>query len=735
MYYIKSKLKQITNIQEMFLFQIDKTIESSANSQIGNPIPLNIRYDRFYFENEPEEFFSTIPTANLILHKVSDERFVGIIRILDYFIRFVYFNFDYPLFGLDTEGRLIGFNRAFAQNISKSSESLLGRPIGDLISNPPASFQEASHKDFKLPDEQEWAVHLLKDFAKANEPLDINILGDSIKRIATGIVLSNPDHHPYLLFSLNTSIDWMKQDFCLTFKVSATNRLPPSIAMGERPLGREDWGDFNGYILGPDENGKGYLIKRQTIPVYYQKTDTANFGDGLYSIYKINNTFLIYKNGQRVFAYTDIQEINRNETWISFWSFPNQSCLLEQIKLCVRQNKRSEDKEILFSSFIENTSSHFLLSTIGGFFLDFMQQYLYFYKLQGITNIKKKLDILESTKQQETQKAYQANLLLQGYRDSSHTLIGTSKSIVQIRSQAGKIAKADATVLISGETGTGKEVLAHFIHDLSNRKKGAFVKVDCSTLPISLMESLLFGHEKGAFTGADKSKPGLFQEAHNGTLFLDEAGNLSLPAQAKLLQFLQDHSITPIGGQKSVSLNVKVLVASNISLEVLVRQGIFREDLYYRIAVVTLKIPPLRERLDDIPDLCTHFIYNFNVRNNRNIKGLTPEAFEKLYSYSWPGNVRELKNTIERSCLFCGMEMLGVDDIQFQSSPKEPKQSVGRIELSLEEVLELFKKHRGIVKRIAADLNVSRHAVYDFFAKHQIEPNKIRKNPRRNKKG
>ncbi|MDZ7762733.1 MAG: sigma-54 dependent transcriptional regulator [Desulfovermiculus sp.] len=227
-------------------------------------------------------------------------------------------------------------------------------------------------------------------------------------------------------------------------------------------------------------------------------------------------------------------------------------------------------------------------------------------------------------------------------------LIYTSRLMHQTMETAASVAEEDSTVLIRGESGTGKELLARFIHRSSHRCKGRFVPVNCAAIPAGLMESELFGHEKGAFTNADRRSIGKFEYASKGTLFLDEIGDMPLEAQAKLLRVLQEKKVQRVGGKEEIPVNARIVCATNQSLEDHVQQGKFRSDLLYRINVFPIELPPLRERKEDIPVLVSHFLSRFNAGTNLDI---SPQAEDMLHRYSWPGNVRDLANVMERACI------------------------------------------------------------------------------------
>jgi DNA-binding NtrC family response regulator len=241
-----------------------------------------------------------------------------------------------------------------------------------------------------------------------------------------------------------------------------------------------------------------------------------------------------------------------------------------------------------------------------------------------------------------------------------------------------RVAKSNSSVLILGETGVGKERLAHVLHRESSRKDGPFIAVHCGALPESLLESELFGHEQGAFTGATRARRGCFELAHLGTIFLDEIGEMPLHLQSKLLRVLEDHEIRRIGSEKYITVDVRVMAATNRDIEEEVRAKQFRRDLYYRLNVVSLTVPPLRERIEDIPELVDSYIEFLGPRIGCEVSDITDEALEALCDYSWPGNVRELINIIERAMLLCENDVITIDDL--------PQSITGQKELSIQEL-------------------------------------------------
>ncbi|RME22352.1 MAG: sigma-54-dependent Fis family transcriptional regulator [Deltaproteobacteria bacterium] len=242
-------------------------------------------------------------------------------------------------------------------------------------------------------------------------------------------------------------------------------------------------------------------------------------------------------------------------------------------------------------------------------------------------------------------------------------IIGRTPSMKQVYTLIEKVADSPTTVLISGESGTGKELVARALHDSSRRRDAPFVQVNCGAIPDNLFESELFGYERGAFTGAVSSKPGRFELADGGTIFLDEVGELPLDLQVKLLRVLQDGTFERVGGLRSLHADVRVVAATNRDLLAEVRNGRFREDLFYRLNVIPIRLPPLRDRTEDIPLLVEHFLRKFNDRLGKQVRGVTPEAMAALMAHRWPGNIRELENLMERSVLLADGDMLGPQDL------------------------------------------------------------------------
>ncbi len=260
----------------------------------------------------------------------------------------------------------------------------------------------------------------------------------------------------------------------------------------------------------------------------------------------------------------------------------------------------------------------------------------------------------------EQNRELQAKLLKSQNGDE---MIGKSDSLNRVRQMISKAAPARASVLITGESGVGKELVAHAVHEQSERAKGPFVVVHCAALSETLIESELFGYEKGAFTGAENIHKGRFELADGGTIFLDEIGEVNLATQVKLLRVLQEHKFERVGGEKSIEVDVRVVAATNRNLEDEVKAGRFREDLFYRLNVVRIEMPALRERMDDIPLLMHSFLREFNIENKKNIKGFDKASKAAMIKYNWPGNIRELKNAVESAVVMCTGDEIKIEDL------------------------------------------------------------------------
>jgi len=307
-------------------------------------------------------------------------------------------------------------------------------------------------------------------------------------------------------------------------------------------------------------------------------------------------------------------------------------------------------------------------------------------------------------------------------------LIGNSPPMAQVFDTIRQVAPSRATVLITGETGTGKELIAHAVHNLSPRKQGPFVAVHAAALPSALLESELFGHERGAFTGAVERRAGRFELADGGTLFLDEIGEIEPAIQVKLLRALEERAFERVGGQKTIRTDVRVVAATNKDLKKLVAEGKFRDDLFYRLSVVTVWLPPLRDRRDDIPLLVRAFLDEFNRENNKNVREISPEAMNILLAHDWLGNVRELRNCVEQMVVMARGEKLTLRDVPagIRGSADLTKISVVRTGMTVDEaerqlIMQALKATGGNRTTAAPKIGMSRRTLHRKLKKYNLE--------------
>lgn len=320
-------------------------------------------------------------------------------------------------------------------------------------------------------------------------------------------------------------------------------------------------------------------------------------------------------------------------------------------------------------------------------------------------------------------------------------MVGSSRALSELRDMVFQVAKSDATILITGESGTGKELVANLIRESSNRSNKPFLKINCNTINDSLLESDLFGHEKGAFTGADVKRKGKFEVVDGGTIFLDEIGDISPRMQAALLRVLQDGDIIRVGGNSPVKVDVRVIAATNLNLSAMVNKGTFRLDLYYRLNIINISIPPLRERKDDIVDLTTHFIRKYRQAFKKDINFLPQSILDRLLRHDWPGNVRELENVIQRAVLMAKNNVITENELFFDTptngeNPSRQKNYLNHLdsrslkdvvaEVEKDIIIHCLEKNHGNVAETVKQLDIGKTALYDKMKRYNISPKSLK---------
>jgi transcriptional regulator with PAS, ATPase and Fis domain len=350
-----------------------------------------------------------------------------------------------------------------------------------------------------------------------------------------------------------------------------------------------------------------------------------------------------------------------------------------------------------------------------------------------------KISELKESESMRRKLANELNSLKQHLKEqpAEGKMVGSSRALKELRDMVFQVAKSDATILITGESGTGKELVANLLRESSNRNNKPFLKINCNTISDSLLESDLFGHEKGAFTGADGKRVGKFEVVDGGTIFLDEIGDISPRMQAALLRVLQDGEIIRVGGNMPVKIDVRVIAATNRDLASMVREGTFRLDLFYRLNIINISIPPLRERKDDLIDLTTHFIRRYRQAFKKDINFLPQSILERLMEHDWPGNIRELENVIQRAVLMAKNNLITENELFFDMQPGDNHQNHqanylqklnGRTlkdvvaDVEKEIIIYALEKNQGNVAETVKQLDIGKTAFYDKMKRYQISP-------------
>jgi two-component system, NtrC family, response regulator HydG len=324
----------------------------------------------------------------------------------------------------------------------------------------------------------------------------------------------------------------------------------------------------------------------------------------------------------------------------------------------------------------------------------------------------------------------QENLRLKKHLEKEFSfgnIIGRCPAMEELFATLTLVAPSDATVLITGESGTGKELIASALHQQSERKQFPFIKVNCAALNENLLESELFGHEAGAFTGAVARRKGRFEQADKGTLFLDEIGDMSLPTQAKILRVLQEGELDRLGGSETIKVNVRLLAATHRNLQKMIEEGTFRQDLFFRLSVVPVELPPLRERTRDIPELAALFLERYATKNRKDIKGFVPEVLRIFMSYQWPGNIRELENTVERAVILCPGEQVTARELPLKLQPEAAR--AGQVpaappvtlrDMEREMIRATLAQNKGNRSKTAKILGVARQTLLNKLKEYNI---------------
>ncbi|MBL8028443.1 MAG: sigma-54-dependent Fis family transcriptional regulator [Fibrobacteres bacterium] len=513
---------------------------------------------------------------------------------------------------------------------------------------------------------------------------------------------------------LKLPLDCTIQNFEFSLKLTCLNGIPPSIVIR---AAENDPSDKRGFLIGPtDEKGSLILKKRHRL----EKTAFCNpeiFKSPMeFTISYYDGRIRYYINRVLYFSYEDFEGFsdNLNKMGLSLAVRPHSTISINGSNLSA--SKPGPGRNIFLYARVKAKTDNLYRVHEEATSINGVPRKCW--RLENITGFEDEIERLKAKIEKE----------LSQNRNSS-AVIGRSEKMKSIKETVQILAAQARSLLIVGETGTGKEVLASHFHKLSQRADKPFIKLDCSSIPATLLESEMFGHEQGAYTGAIRSRAGKFEQAQGGTLFLDEIANISMETQAKLLGVIEDLKITRLGGHKTLSLDLNIVAASNRNMEELIKEGRFRTDLYYRLDRFRLELPPLRDRLEDLPEFCVLFIKEANSLYRRSVNTVSEEGYQKLYAHSWPGNVRELKNVINRAVLFCKGTKLTPELLETGISSGSGDKSFtkpARRGITRENLEIALRRHEGSITLTASEFGVSRLTIYQRMKRYSLNASSFR---------
>ncbi|MBL8028032.1 MAG: sigma-54-dependent Fis family transcriptional regulator [Fibrobacteres bacterium] len=637
--------------------------------------PYKPNYELKLFD---QNYFSILPLINLILMKLNSEQFLGIVTFHSLLDQNSSLNAI-----IDTDGQVVHYGRPFTRFLdSTHPESALNKPLDTIL-----HFEEPLLALSKAVITPEFKITFTQ-----NELLYCSV----------------PDGHSPRYFHLPVALDFTECSFRITLHFHSDKEIVPSIGlnvMPPHPVRSADSESLSIFSL----NTKTIVVKTREAEMayFYHPVLEAKKSHSMV-IERISRRFRIVLNGQQIGEF--------------FFDWESEGSSSTGMALFVRQKEDYYIDQLFIETAPSVKTGRIVICRTEN------QGFCKYYKIKAKPLLIGEKNTIQCTFENVTDLKENINALSQIAREKN-ALQGLSSSMHRIHSQIKRIASTKISVLLEGETGCGKEVLAREIHKASDRKEKPFIKIDCAALPESLMETELFGHEKGAFTGATERHLGRFEQAQGGTVFLDEVANLTLSIQAKLLTVLQDLRIQRIGGNRAIPLDIRIIIATNISLRSLVKEKVFREDLYYRLNQFSIEVPPLRDRMEDLPLYAQEFMYETALQNGKEITGIEPGALKQLMLYKWPGNIRELRNVIQRAVLIADGNRIREQDLLLESelllakSGSIKKRTKG---LSHAAIKALIADAKGNLRQAAETAGIHRATLYRWMEKHGIAPSSFR---------
>jgi transcriptional regulator with PAS, ATPase and Fis domain len=723
---------------------------------IGRLVRLKARPGKLELEYFSNYYFET-PTGGLSVSRLNKNNFFGALSVDQWYPNILLSENQAMIYVNTPNDRLAGLNTTFFdyfKNDFENPKDLIGLPCSDLIQPTLQSIQSDYFKNLKTPQKESFHLtnNLLAELAGSHNHFTEGNLSIQDQSLAW----DNSGRSEAAVITLEAFFNLHEEDLWIDFTFSMVQGTTPIVMLGQRKE-KQKAPDQKGYTVGYNHTKRSAFLKKYGFVSAFKEAPLNSSGQIHYRLIKNEKAFYFFINGKEVLRHYDFEFIKTNTILISVGLRPESSITVKELLVRKRALESPLELQPMVVSLKNNPEEVFSLNPCYNFNLTANRWDIQSFVLPNISQLKKDVTRFQTLYEGQLEAHKKLKAVLTNMTAPRDLLIGQSKEMEDIRENVQALGDSNAEVIIEGETGTGKENLARFIHKNSPFKNGPFVKLDCSALAPSIIESELFGHEIGAFTGAVKKKVGKFEMAHNGTLFLDEVSNLNRDIQAKLLGFLDNYQVTRVGGSRSKRVNIRMIGASNIPFNQLVQEGVFRQDLLFRINTIKFTLPPLRKRSGDIAELASHFISVISPQYGKEIKGLSQSAFEKLSLYQWPGNIRELRNIIHRAVIFCKDSLIESENIitdQFDQPNAAGDKESGRYttkqqsilpaethngnqslkkksmrNLPKNQLLEIIKENKGNINKIAQAMGQTRQAIYYQLKKFNIKIERFRGKP------
>jgi two-component system response regulator AtoC len=703
--------------RDLFLGPVDKLPPEKLSPEL---------FPRFFSKNLVEEktiapyIVITHPMTVLLLARLGPARFLGIVTFEIVLEQIMRAENQTSVFA-DDSGRIIGLNSLFASVFGlENPRSVLGKKLENYISfsRPPFELPVKKTRTMAAADTWQWTDR--------TGPFMPGVPPGTVVPESRGLRCENSGDRGSIHLAWRKPLPFDHHDFCIEMEfVPLNKRIPTLIVRGTR---QEDLytADIVGYSFGALVQSQFEVKKAGDRLRTFALPDLDPDRPYKLTVTRQEKYFSAVLDGKALGAWEETAPFMMKSDDIFYLLLrPGERFVLKSMRLAHAPAEQRPRAAVPLRA-AANRSGRTALFNVSCFQGVMRNTNYTLFMLEDITDLKTSIDTL-------TRERDRLSELVRHEK----SFVGESLVMTEIRSSLPTVADSDMAVLLEGETGTGKEVVAQSVHQMSQRRNRPFVKIDCSAIPRELIESELFGHEKGAFTGAHAAHAGKFEQAQGGTVYLDEVENLPVAVQAKLLNVLEDRKIVRVGGTRAVRLDIRLIAASNQPLKKQMDEGAFRPDLFYRLNQFRIELPPLRQRREDIPLLAAHFVREANRIYKKTVQGFDDPALEKLYQAPWPGNVRELRNVIFRAILFCKGQRIDPDDIILdeRAGPARPVYRPARRRggyqkkcvLTRENVGAALKSHNGVVARAAAALDISRMMTYNLIQRFNIDLDEYRK--------